>query len=349
MIYFIHGPDRLLARQAAAAIVHDVDPDEVNTSWFDGRETSYARIAAAVGSAGFFGAVRVVVVTDLLAKSGATTVSSDSDDAAGERPASNALATLVSAVPAENVLVLVEPSLVGPPAALKSLPARVVAAEPPRGPALVKWIDGAAQGLGAHIEPRAAQALAQALYPQTWDRKPPNPRYDRPPDMTLLTHEIEKLALAAHPGSISQDHVRALTSGGPDDRLFRFVDAAVGGNVQPALAELERLIDAGVEPAMILAQTLGQIELIAVAGEAASGAAAGVSRDLSSVSASRLSAVLNAARRLHSHHGRSLVTGAVDVDRRLKSGRTRQPLDALHDLVLGLAVAGAEREPGHSW
>lgn len=348
MIHFIHGPDRLLARQAAAAIVHDVDPDGVNTSWFDGRETSLERIAAAVGSAGFFGAVRVVGVIDLLAKPGGGPGRNDSEGADGDRPTSNTLATLVSAVPAENVLILVEPSLLSPPAALKSLPVHVFGAEPPRGQALLKWIDDATQSVGAHIEPRAAQLLAQMLYPQTWDRKPVNPRYDRPPDMALLTHEIEKLALAAHPGSISQDDVRALTPGGPDDRLFRFIDAAVGGNVRPALTELARLIDAGEEPAMILAQALGQIELIAVAGEAASRDAAAVSRDLSSVSASRLAAVMDAARRSHSNRNGSLINGGVDVDRRLKSGRTRQPIDALHDLVLALAGTRPERKPGRS-
>ena len=66
MIYFIHGPDRLLAREAVQAITDRLDPSGSNTSWLDGRQIELADVAAAIGAASFFAAPRVVVVTDLL-------------------------------------------------------------------------------------------------------------------------------------------------------------------------------------------------------------------------------------------------------------------------------------------
>ena len=52
----------------------------------------------------------------------------------------------------------------------------------------------------------------------------------------------------------------------PDQRLFRFVDAVVGRNLRSALVELERLEAGGEEPAQLLAQALGQVELATTDG-----------------------------------------------------------------------------------
>ena len=77
----------------------------------------------------------------------------------------------------------------------------MIAGEPPRGPALIAWIEATAQS-----RPKAAlTAVLHNDWPRRsirrrWERKPSNPRYDRPPDLALLRAEIEKLALAAHPG-----------------------------------------------------------------------------------------------------------------------------------------------------
>ena len=90
VIYFIHGPDRLLARQAALDIANDVDPDGHNTSWLDGRETSLAKVSAPSAAVSFFGTPRVVVVSDFLPRS-----NRDADsDAEGSEGASPAVAGL---------------------------------------------------------------------------------------------------------------------------------------------------------------------------------------------------------------------------------------------------------------
>jgi DNA polymerase III delta subunit len=60
------------------------------------------------------------------------------------------------------------------------------------------------------------------------------------------------------------EHVRSLISGAPDDRIFRFVEAAESGRLGPALKELDQLLAAGEEPAKLAAQLYQQIELVAV-------------------------------------------------------------------------------------
>jgi len=351
VIYFIHGPDRLLAREAARAVAQAADSDSSNTSWLDGRETSLDGIVAAIGTVSFFGGSRVVVVTGLLDRTDRDTEVGAAEESEGPRGGRNnaTLATLAGAVPAEHILILLEPGMSSAPAALKTAiaNAKVIAGEPPRGAFLIAWIMESASSAGSGISRQAAQLLAETLYPQTWDRAPSNPRYDRPPDMAMLTQEIQKLSLAAYPEEIGREHISALTSGGPDQRIFRFLDAALGGDLRTATFELNRLVTADDEPAMVLAQVLGQIELSVVAMAAGDRDASAIARDVGSISASRMSAIVSSSRRLVSRDGAAVDAG-VTTDRALKTGRIRRPDDALQDLVSALATISAQRNTGRS-
>jgi DNA polymerase III delta subunit len=350
VIYFIHGPDRLLAREAALAVVADLDPDGSNTTWLDGRESSFSDVASAVGAASFFGSARIVIVTELLVRA-----SRDSDvpEASGDedRPGRGRaeIGSLISAVPESHHLLFLEPGLTSVPAALRAAaPAmNVIAGEPPRGPGLIAWIEAAVLQAESRIDRRAAQRLAESLFPQSWDRKANNPRYDRPPDLTLLKAEVEKLALAAHPGPITTDHIAVLTPGGPDQRVFRFLDAALAGDLRPGLDELERLLTGGEEPAMLLAQLLGQMELTTVIAAAGGKNADAVARDLGTVPAGRLSAVMATTRRRTADAAHTATIG-VQADRGLKSGHVRKPVDALHYLMLALANSAPRRSSAGS-
>jgi DNA polymerase III delta subunit len=334
MIYFVHGPDRLLARRAATAIVKDVDPDGHNTSWLDGRETSFSKLSAAIGSVSFFGSTRTVVVSDLLPRT-SRDLERDTDVAEASTGALSDLQDILKRVPQSHCLILLEPSLLALPASLKAslLAIEVISGAPPRGAELVRWIQERAVELGSSISPRSAQYLATLLYPQTWDRRPNNPRFDEPPDMMLISNEVEKLATAAFPGEIADDLIRELTPGRPDQRLFRFIDAALARNLRPCLLELQRLEVGGEEPAQLLAQVLGQVELTTVATYVGQRSADDVARDLGTVQPGRMSAVMSASR---SRDRRGIVsTGeAIEADRKLKSGRSRLPSDALYDLIL---------------
>ncbi len=339
VITFIHGPDRFLAHEAARSIAARSDPDGVNTSWVDGKEISVEQIVASIGAVSFFGGARVVVVSDFLARTSRDAASPAEESESRPSKQITGLTELVEAVPENHHLIFLESTLLSAPAALKSAAphATIFAAEPPRGSELTAWIGEAAIRAGSRIDRRAAQFLAETLYPQTWNAKPNNPRYDRPPDMARITGEVEKLALSAHPDPISTKHVEDLVTGGPDRRLFRFIDAAVAGDVATATTELDRLMSAGEEPALLLAQALGQIELLTIAQTAGRRDASTVARDLGSISSSRISAIANSARRLGQFTS-NMAEIAVQIDRRLKTGRIRRPEDALHQLIAELAA-----------
>ena len=351
MIYFIHGPDRLLARAAALSVASEFDPDGTSTSWLDGREISIDRIVSVVGATTFFDAPRIVIVSDLLARAGADPDGDGSADPVEgtRRRGLPGLEALVAGVPDQNVLILFEPSLTSIPASLKSAApgATIISGEPPRGAALLEWLEGAALRSGSRIDRRTAQRLAETLYPQTWDRKPNNPRYDRPPDLELLSQEMEKLALAAHPGPIALEQIASLTSAGPDQRVFRFLDAVLAGDLRAGLAELERLTGAGEEPAMVLAQLLGQVELATVGSAATAKSADTVARDLGSIAPGRMSAVMSSTKR-HGFKARPAAELASEADRRLKTGRIRHPEDALYAALLALGVDDPGRVSGGS-
>jgi DNA polymerase III delta subunit len=252
-------------------------------------------------------------------------------------------------VPESHHLIIFEPSLSSVPAVFRNAApgAKVIAAEPPRGTSLIDWIEAAAVQAQSRIDRRAAQRLAEVLYPQSWDRRPNNARYDRPPDLARLKSEVEKLALAAHPGPIIVDHIAMLTPGGPDQRVFRFLDAAVGGNLRSSLDELDRLLATGEEPAMLLAQLLGQVEIAAITAEAGGISADVIARDLGSITPGRLSAVMSTTRRRAHQPARTLSSGIL-TDRNLKTGRIRKPEDALHGLILALLGPDPEGSSGSS-
>lgn len=346
MIYFVHGPDRFLAREAAVALVKRADPGQTNTSWLDGREVSLDRLVAEIGTVSFFGDPRVVVVSDYVARN-----ERSSSPASGPRKKTQSTKTsdleiLLRSAPEAHMLVLLEPTLAGLPATLKPFSGdiQVISGDAPRGDALIAWIRETANDLDSSIDKRAAIRLAQSLFPQSWQRKPTNPRFDVPPDMSMFRQELEKLALAAHPGSITESQVEASVPQGPQHRLFGFVDAAIGGQVPQATNELDRLLTAGEDPAMILAQVLGQIELLAITKAAGGRHPETVASDIGTVSASRMSAVQSASYKVTNLP--EVLELALRIDRRLKTGRIRQPQEALFLLIAELA-SRQTHETGH--
>lgn len=342
MIALVHGPDAALAQAAVATLVAAHDPSSANTSRFDARETSLPQITAAAGSAAFFGGGRVVVVSDLMqrvSRGGGKAGTDDGDEGEGGAGVLD-LGPLFAAVPSDNLLVLVDATLAAVPAAVKrAAPANAIvrAGEPPRGHALLAWIGDAAQAAGGKLDPKAARLLVETLYPQSWSAKPANPRYDRPPDTALLRNEVAKLVLAAHPEPVTVEHVRSMVAGAPDDRIFRFVEAAEGGRLGPALVELGRLLAAGEEPAKLTAQLYQQIELAAVlaAGPGVDPVAAG--RDLGLSNPARMAGIAGGRGRRGNDGAYAAVAAASATDRRLKRGRLRHPEDALYGLLAGPA------------
>ena len=342
MIVVSLGPDPAIAREAAIAAARRADPGGDNTTWHDA-DASVSQLAASAGSVGFFGP-RVMIVTDLLARAAKGAGEGDAPSSARSKPALD-LAPLLGGVPAQNLLVLLDPALASVPAAIRKLlpnDAEVLSAEPLRGRALLAWMSSVAAESGGSLDEPVARLVAESLYPQHWQAKPANPRYDRPPDMARLHHEVEKLALAASPGPVEARHVLALTAGHEQENLFGFIDAAIAGDLGRATKELDRLVASGEDPGMLVAQLLQQAELAAVGGEAGRHDPVAVGRDLGLPNPQRMGGVMRSIRGAGTHP-RDLLAAATETDRMLKQGRLRQPEDGLAHL---LSLLAAKRRTG---
>ena len=329
MIAVFAGLDGAASRTAAFALAREHDPTGQSTSRLDGRTASISEIVSQAAAAGFFGPSRVVIVTDLLsrAKRGGKRADVESgDDGAVD------IGPVVSGTREQNVLILLETATATLPATVsKALPstATVTISDPPRGQALVAWIQRRVELEGGTIAAADARLLAARLYPQTWSSAPNNPRYDRPPDTELLANEIAKLVSAAWPEAVSGAVISEMAINGDFDQIFRFGDAASQGNLGAALPELTRLLDAGEEPARLSAQLAQQAELGVVIGAAGSRPAAAIARDLSLGSPGRVNALQNTMRRSQ-RSPEQLHGAALEADRATKRGRLRTPTDALY-------------------
>lgn len=337
MISIVLGPDYAMARARMREIRRQADPSGDNTSMLDGKTVGLRAVMMDISSVGFFSAGRVVIVEDLIARLGKQGAKDGSQTP--DWPA------LFAAVPEASTLILVEASLQSLPAAVKkALPdgATVEFCDPPRGPALITWIQKTAKASHqAEIDKDAARFLAESLYPQSWSQKANNPAFDRPPDMEMLGNEIAKLALAAHPGPITRDHIRGMVDRGDEDRIFTFLDAAASGRVSAAVVELDHLLAAGEDPAKLLAQLSQNVELRSVMATAGRRAPAEVGREIGLTNPNRMSSIQRGMGGMRPDQHLRSVKLATAADRKMKQGELREPLDALYDALLAIAAARA--------
>lgn len=332
MIVLICGPDASMVRQAVTSTLDDYDPERANTSFIDGRSATLAEVVGQVGSPGFFGQRRVVVVSDLMARSSKAAKGSDPDDT-NERSSLDLRAVFAGVAP-DNVLILTDPSLAAVPAAIKKMAPRdvdIVLGEPPRGNALIAWMTEAAGQAGSSMDQPTARYLAELLFPRSWSTKPNNPRYDRPPDLDMLRNEIEKLATAAHPGAIQRRHIDNLSHSADQDQIFRFTDAVAQGRLPAALDELARLLEAGEDSYRLTAQLFQQMELGAVLTQAAGRLdPVAVGKDLGLTNPNRMSSI--ARTRRPGADSREL-EAPLRTDRMTKRGELRLPEDGIYHLI----------------
>lgn len=331
MIVIAVGPDASMVRHSVATHARKADPDGQSTSEMDGNAATMSDVIQAIGSAGFFSAGRVVIVHNFIAKMNKT---------GGRGRNAPDWAGLFGAVPEASTLILADPTLLSVPAGIrKALPADAVTFEgdPPRGPALLKWIRNGASSLGSSMDEMTARQLAERLYPQSWQRKSNNPAFDRPPDLELIRGEVTKLATAADPGPITTEHIDLLVARGDDDRIFGFIDAVVRGDLAGATTELDRLVAAGEDPHKILAQLGQTIELTSVLASAGRREPAQVGREIGLSNPNRMTAIARGLRSSSPGRAHRAVRVLTTADRMMKTGQLRDPMDVLSYIISGMA------------
>ena len=331
MIVIAVGPDTSMVRHAVTTHAQKADPDGQSTSEIDGNSSTMSDVIQAIGSVGFFSAGRVVIVHNFISRMNKT---------AGRGKNAPDWTALFGAVPAASTLILAEPALMSVPAGVrKALPADAVTFEgdPPRGPSLIKWIRNGAKSLGSEIDDMTARHLAERLYPQTWQRKSNNPAFDRPPDLELIRGEVTKLATAADPGPITQDHIDALVTRGDDDRIFGFIDAVIRGDLAGATTELDRLVGAGEDPHKVLAQLGQTIELTSMLAASDRREPAQVGKEIGLSNPNRMTAIARGMRSSSPGRARRAVRVMATADRMMKTGHLRDPMDVLYYIISGMA------------
>ncbi len=340
MLHVILGSDRALARNALDRVLSSVDPAGFDTDRIDAASTSFDAMLAAVTAVPFFGSQRIIVLNGLL------TQSQGKGGRSGKGRSESDLRRLTASIPETTTLVLFDPDLGELSATLrKQLPgdAHVAINEAPRGPALLELVVRIATDQGVKIDRRTAQMLLDRLFPGYWPQAPQNRAYDKPPSIEQLTSELGKLALAAYPNAITAELVDDLVPKRSEERIFPLLDAVVGGNQRGALNEIENAFRAGDEASRTLNQVYQQIELSvgAVAGGRPPDALQ-AARALGISNAYRMTKVTEAAQRARIRPAYQLRM-ALENDRRIKSGRLRNPEEALVDLVVRVTTPRENR------
>lgn len=332
MIVIILGPDSGLAHRTLKRVLNDRDPSGQSTSFLDGSSTGIRAVMSDISSIGFFSAGRVVVVENLIARLG----KQGSKDS-GSTPEWSAL---YAAVPEASTLVLMDPGLSDLPSlAKKPLPkdAIVELSRPPRGPKLIDWIVACSRAAGGSMDKSTAQHLAMTMFPQGWANEPKNPLYDRPPDMEMLENEVRKLVLAAYPEPVTRQIIDDMTPREEQDQIFTFLDAAAAGNVPVAMQEMEKLLQVGEDPAKLLAQLMGNIEIATVVAAGGRRPAEEIGKDIALANPRRVHSVQQGLRGMSPEVAQSRSGIARNADFKLKQGEIKDPLDALYDAIFQIA------------
>ncbi|MGD9711647.1 MAG: DNA polymerase III subunit delta [Thermomicrobiales bacterium] len=349
MIHLIYGPDHALARDTFTRLLDAADPSGDNISRFDAQSDGWSAVSAALSTPSFFGPPRVVVAEGFLAQfrqsTGGKTRRSRSTKSGG---ASDELADLVETARQHGVLIFYDPDLAAVPAAAKALlpdSALVTGHAPPRGTALIDFTRQAAADRGASIDRESARYLLSRLFPGHWNQAASNPAFDRPPDITLLLTELDKLALAAGPEGIDDSIIDELTAAGSTDRVFTLLDAIASGNAAAALRELRAFPNSADEHARIVAMVGQQVEYTAAAtspGRPRDPLQAGKLLGMSNPN--RMKAILQNVG--PSGGPTDLLESTIDADRRLKSGLDSSPTDAIYRIITSSRSKSDKRKSG---
>jgi DNA polymerase III delta subunit len=335
-VSLIHGENRLEIGERVRTIRGELDPTGFSTSVFENARDSVAEVAAAAGSPGFFGAVRLVIAHGLVSGAGA------SASRRGRRKQADAAEDrlgFLAHVPEGVCVLLVEGTVsAADERSLRSLAGtlHVERFDVPRGRELASWVAERVRRYGAAIDSRTATGLVEALFPGTWRAQAR--RDDVPPDLFRLDSEIAKLSAAAGSGGeVTAEIVAALVPEASFLSIWGLSNAIAEQDANGAVRELESAMTNAQAPEAILGQLTAQFETFAVlvAGQTRSVDLLAV---MSGLSEGRLRQAARAARQLR----REDLSWAMAEIRRVDFG-TKQGLLEARETLPALVVDLASR------
>ena len=248
LIYLLYGEDEVSLTERLAVLRAEIEAGgmgDLNTSLFDGATFQENALRAALATAPFLAAARLVIVENLT-------------DSAQGRALVDRIESLLDSMPEWSRLVLVETGLPesGEHARNRALKQLAKAVQKhPRGEALkfdppedvARWLQERAVQYEAHIEPRAAAALTERIGG----------------DMRLADMELAKLATyTAGERPITADDVALLTPYTPEASIFGMVDALGARDGRAAIRLLRQLLDGGSPPLYVFSMIVRQYRLL---------------------------------------------------------------------------------------
>jgi DNA polymerase-3 subunit delta len=334
MIYVLWGADDFSIAEAVRRLVSaalPTDTADLNLTRLPAAEVTIDALRFACEAAPLLADRRVVVVSGLLDRLTARRGKEKAGGAEDQGGLAAALAAYLPRVPANTLLILVEP--VAPPKsgvlakALDEAGARVKAFATLAGPPLVRWIEERARASGADIAGEAAALLATFVGS----------------DLRALANEIAKLAAYAGPGrTIAPADVTLLVSQAGEASVFELVDAIGQGNRRTALSALHTLLEHGERPERIMVMVGRQVRLLLQVKDLLGGGAAqdAIGRELG-LSPYPLRKLVEQARLFQVPQLAAMHRRVLEADVQVKTGQ----LDSELGLQLLVAELSGEAKP----
>ena len=316
--YLLAGAEALLRDDAFRAITEAVladGPREFNFDRLDGATCTEAELLDAVRLLPVLAERRLVVLREPEGKGRRSKTLGDGIAAAVKE---------VRASPSA-VLVVIAPTVDKRSKWVKAFkePATLVVCDPPKGlRAITAFLKQEAKRRGISLQPGAAEALAEAVGPQ----------------LLMLRQELEKAALHAGPGlPVRRSDVTAIVSDAAEQPIWDLTDAIGEGRTPDALMVLDRLLDSGAPPPVLLGSLAAHFRKLV-----RSSSGAPVAGHPFMVKKLESQAKRYTQRRLV-----ACLRAIHEVDEVLKGQGSLPPDVALERLVLGLQAprSGARSEP----
>ena len=324
MIHILYGDDEFTRSEALSDMKESMGPPElrdVNITAFSGPEVSFDLLTSTCETVPFLSEGRMVIVDGLLSMFERGRRSTQR--ALGEW---EALPERVAALPPTTELVFVDGRLATNNPLFSRLRrlAEVRTFPQPRWNELREWVRRRAAVREVDIEPRAVQALADAVGP----------------NLRVVDQELQKLALYCWARTVGYEDVREVVSYAREASIFPTVDAIVEGRPGVGIRMVHRLLESGEASAYLIVMMARQVRLLLLAkalrGQGASPARIG---ENFSLSAYQLTKTLDQEPRLTERQLISMHRKLLEADRVMKT----TPAD--EGLVLDMLIADLSSVP----
>ena len=252
MISLFFGDDDYSLRRVLDGLkraLGDAASADLNTTVLDGRSLSLDELRVTCDTMPFLATSRLVIVEGLLVR--LEPRAGGGEPAKGRPdPLEAGLRSYLPLVPASAHLVFVERGTISDRnpllRALREAGADVREFAPPKDAALTSWIVKQAAAAGGRISPRAAETLAAFVGG----------------NLRQLSQEIDKLTTYAGQRAVEEGDVQRLVADAREIKVWTLTDALASHNRDQAIGVLQRLLDDGEQPPVLMAIIARQLRTL---------------------------------------------------------------------------------------